>query len=544
MTDAMASMEWTFPGIVGALKIVTPHAPGVVANICATLSIPPDEFRLWVGFPPPSADLCYPDPDPLQTLIGRAAQHNWTIMEPPGLNDNFMHGSGRNSTPLAGSVTNAEIVLMRLGYARELHYNQWERKIEHRGGDVDDKVMLPLLLSIAETLCWPIRYSPTKQAMWDAVCVVAQRQSYNPVVDRLRALEWDGFDRLTHLGYYAFGQVHTDELANQTAALIARGTVVRALHPGAHYPYMPILGSSRQGVAKRDALRLLSPGRYIEGVVLDGFDAQKKVQEKTRGASIVEVGEINQVGGGKLEILKSLLTDDALDNREAYARESVNRALSCIFVGTTNRKQFLIDSEHRRHPVLWVPSGHTIDIKWLATHRDQIWAQAVAEFNSGRWWEPNMQQHAVRLPEHLWEAANENSKLYEMESSLKVFLESMLGSLKPDRAVSSRELHEALRHSYGPYKTHEFSDEMDNIGWESDRIRIEGRQCRLWKRKGTAPTQTASLSHIAMNGRRPNGHQDADVLVMNGHQATGPLEMNGVPFGLAVPDQPIQVSSN
>ena len=544
MTDALASLEWTFPGIVGALRIVAPRAPGVVANICATFEIPPDEIRRWVDYPPPSPGLCYPDPNPLQTLTDLAARHGWTVMEPPGLHDNLMYGSGRGASPLAGAVVNAELVLKRLGYSHELAYNEWERRVEYRGADADDKTMLPLLLVTAESLCWPAKYSPTKQAMWDAVHVMAQRRTYNPVVDMLRAVQWDGFDRLSGLGYHAFGQKEDDRLANETAALIVRGAVVRALRPGSHFPYMPIVGSSLQGVAKRDALRLLSPGRYVEGLTLDGFDAQRKVQEKTRGVSIAEVGEINQVGGGKLEALKSLITDDWLNNREAYGRESVTRLMTAIMVGTTNNKQFLADSEHRRHPVLWIQAGRQIDTQWLYNHKRQIWAQAVAEFDSGRWWEPQMQQYAVRLPADLWEEANENSKLYEIETSLGIFMESTLNRLKPHLAVSSRELHETLRNSFGRYDNQEFSQAMSVAGWESDRILIEGRRIRVWKRKGTTPTQTASLSHIAMNGHRQNGHQDTDVLVMNGHQDDGPLMVNGMPFGLASPDRQLQASRN
>ena len=487
MTDTLAVLECqNDKGVIGALRTVTPVAPAVVANFCAAFHISPVEFLRWTDYPMPSLSLSYPDLNFMQSLWTLSAHHGWPQPGPNDLEDPFTMGHGRGAGPVAGSVHNSEVALRRLGISRELRYNRWTGKHEYRGKDIDSKTLLPPLRRMAEALYVGRRFVPTENALWAAICAEALARPYHPVIDLLRSLTWDGFDRLSHLGEYAFGQEPGDELANEISALIVRGAVVRALHPGAHFPYMPIIGSSQQGASKRDALRLLAPGRYIEGISFRGFDWQKKIQEKTRGVSIAEVGEVDSIGGDELSNLKSLVTDDTLDNREAYAREAVTRQLTAILVGTTNNQSFLTDSEHRRNPVLWIPDGKSIDVNWLAVHKLQLWAQVVAEYDTNRFWEPEMEQHAVRLPKHLWEAANENSKQFEIMNDLAVWLETVLGNIPIGMAVLASDLANVRNQAHVKASNKEFSRGMDTAGWQIYTCHLGGkRPARRGDARGT-----------------------------------------------------------
>ena len=198
------------------------------------------------------------------------------------------------------------------------------------------------------------------------------------------------------------------------------------------------------------------------------------------------------MGGDEKSHLKSLVTDDALDNRESYGRAAVTREMTAILVGTTNNGSFLTDHDHRRTPVLEIPEGRQIDIPWLKAHRDQIWAQAVHELDLGRWWEPAMDQQAVRMPEHLWDDANEHSKQFELTSDLDVWLESTLGRVPWGTAVLALDLLSARKahHIYAGNK--EFSQAMDAAGWLSFKWNGDGRSVRAWKRRGDSP-RTQSL---------------------------------------------------
>lgn len=523
----MAALERQRPGTVGALRLLTPRFPGPVRNFLDDSSIPDEDFQRWVDYPAPPPHYRYPDPNSLLTLAELAdRQYGWTLFDPPGLRDTFQRGQGRNPLPQRDSVTNAQIPLQRLGLGLELQHNTWTDRVEYRGQNADDRKLTPRLRVLAEALYEDRRYCPTSKTVWDAVCELAYQRTYHPVLDRLAALTWDGLDRLSRLGELAFGQEPGNELANEVAALIVRGVVVRALHPGSHFPYALILYSFEQGVAKGDALRLLALGRYIEGASFRGFDWQKRLQERTRGASIVEVGEIDSVGGSELSNLKSLITDDALDNREAYARESITRKLTAIFVGTTNKRTFLTDRDHRRTPVLEIPQGRQIDVGWLRANREQLWAQAATEYRAGRWWEPEMGQHAVRLPRHLWDAANEHSKRYELVGNLRVWLETVLGPIPWGTAVLAADLWSACTAGYGRPQSQEYSHALDDAGWEPHRWNTSGKSARAWRRKGDVPTRAASRADLAVTGWQP-----ADLLMIGGQLwALAPPENPSLPM--------------
>ena len=170
MADILAVLEaQNYKGIIGALRVVTPHAPQVVANICAIFDIPPDEFRRWVDYPMPHRSLCYPDHDSMRTLWTLSAQHGWPLPGPDDLNEVFLMGAGRPPVPRSGAVINAEYALKRLGVDRELRFNEWSGKVEYRGADANDKILLPLLRRAAEAVYAGQRYSPTGDAMWAAL---------------------------------------------------------------------------------------------------------------------------------------------------------------------------------------------------------------------------------------------------------------------------------------------------------------------------------------------------------------------------------------
>ena len=56
-----------------------------------------------------------------------------------------------------------------------------------------------------------------------------------------------------------------------------------------------------------------------------------------------------------------------------------------VFAGTTNDSQFMNDwTGSRRY---WPVKVKKIDLDWVAEFRDQLWAEALLEYNSGAtWW--------------------------------------------------------------------------------------------------------------------------------------------------------------
>ena len=430
-------------------------------------------------------------------------------------------GSGKFPKPVAGSTNNAVIALTELGRGEDWQWNEWRQIIVWRatGRDFNDKVDLgKLRLEAERRYAGGLDYVPTAEALYEGVRVLALDHPFNPVVDAIRAVEWDGVDRLSDFGTRVYRLAADDAAGNASARLIAEGCVVRGLEPGSHFPYIPIVVSVAQGTGKGDSLRFVSPGQYLEGIQFTGFDYQRKMQERGRGASIIERGEIHAVAGQELDQMKAFATDNLTRNREAYAREAADLPLSFICVGTTNRTQFLTDTDHRRFPVIRVPDGENVDLDWLLANRSQVWAQVAARYDAGVYREASGET-AVRMDEDLWRVANENSKKYEITSKLAVWLEQAADEVErrcvydglprgmEDSAVLPAYELQALMHNgvraeseqgeKGPaggewllipyrdrYSNQELSREMQRLGWKSDRVRVGGSRIRCWVYEG------------------------------------------------------------
>src|SRR5262249_31854877 len=84
--------------------------------------------------------------------------------------------------------------------------------------------------------------------------------------------------------------------------------------------------------------------------------------------------------------------------RMAYARMRTERLRQCIFIGTTNHKDYLKgDTGHRR---FWPVAVTRFDVKRLKADRDQLWAEAVDRARKRM-----AAAEGTRLREHLWAAA-------------------------------------------------------------------------------------------------------------------------------------------
>ena len=332
---------------------------------------------------------------------------------------NWVVGTGEYPKPIAGSVHNSILGLDDLGIADQFRWNDWTRRVERNGNEFDDKSELPSIRkSIEGIYAGGTDFAPTAEALHAAVVAVSQDKRYNPVVAKIRAQSWDGIDRLGTFGTVYLGVGADDVLGNLQAALLPRGMVVRALHPGAGFPYVPIMLSEKQGAGKFEILYTLAPGRYVEGLQMDGYDVQRKLQERGAGASVIELGEIDAIGGKNMSFAKSVATLVDTTNREAYAREASTRKLTAIVVGTTNNRYFLTDTEHRRNPVIEIPVGWNIPVGMLADNIPQIYAQCADEFDRGEWYESKTDNHVVRLPEWAWDAAIVRSSAHELVDPL------------------------------------------------------------------------------------------------------------------------------
>ena len=374
---------------------------------------------------------------------------------------------------------NVCMAMKELGMLPLFAFNAWTGKREFDGKPVKRAVYSQIKMA-CESHRHNWTYVPTREAIVTAVDELCRMNPYNPAADNIRKEQWDGFPRLAIAASLYFGCDIGDSVAAGTIKSIIEGVVVRALHhTNAHYPYIPILYSKDQGRGKTDALDIIAPGgKCGDGIPLSGFDRDKRVAEKMNGVSVVELPEVRATTSEQQRFLRGLTTVDTLVNiRAAYAEDSEDYDVRCVFVWTTNDRHVLGSDEERRHP--FVECGADLDLDALEADKHQLWAEAAYYYDQDVFKERNDRQ-AVRLPKKIWQVVVDQSANHAIESPVQVALADYLnGKIE----VTSAELHDWLRiEKQLRYSNTEFSSAMQSVRWEQDRVQSDGKRVRGWKR--------------------------------------------------------------
>jgi hypothetical protein len=249
--------------------------------------------------------------------------------------------------------------------------------------------------------------SPEKRMVIDAAVHVAKQNKFHPVRDYLSSVRgtWDGVDR--NLSVY-LGATQ-GEYERTVCAQALRAAVARVMRPGCKVDTMLVL-EGPQGIMKSTAIAELCPDAawFYEA----GAAAQLKDKDflgNLHGKWLCEIPEVDRLIASKDDsALKALLSTRKDTYRPPYGMDAHDFLRQLVFFGTTNRKDYLRDETGNRR-YLPLACG-VIDIVGIRDHRDQLWAQALHEYESGeQWWLPaHLQldasaQQADRLETDVWE---------------------------------------------------------------------------------------------------------------------------------------------
>jgi hypothetical protein len=246
-----------------------------------------------------------------------------------------------------------------------------------------------------ETWFQTIGLSSIKQdTVGQGIYYVAMDRAYHPVKQYLGLLKWDGRRRLNTWLSRALG-VTPDRYHATIGRKFLLSMVARIYRPGCKVDYM-LVQVGRQGARKSTVASILA-GRWFSDDLPDlrnGKDAALHLN----GKWLIEMPELSAIRKQDNEHTKSFISRQTDKYRPPYGRLEVEEPRQCVFFGTTNKEDFLNDETGARR--YWPVKVVKVNLEWLRTNRDQLFAEAVVRFNAGEnWWPTDIWEEQFAKPQ-------------------------------------------------------------------------------------------------------------------------------------------------
>lgn len=263
------------------------------------------------------------------------------------------------------------------------------RLLENFQRELSDDACLALRMTIIEKF----GFDPYNENTRDAVNAVCIANTYHPVRDYLRGLEWDRAPRLERWLSTYLGAEDTP-LNRAFGSIVLMAAVRRIREPGAKFDNILVLEGT-QGSGKSTAIQILAgPENFSDQDILT-LDAKTQM-EAIEGVWIYEISELQGIGRAEISKVKAFASRSVDRGRPAYGRFRENRPRQTIFIGTTNDDRYLRDPTGNRR--FWPVRTGEIDLPALRRDRDQLWAEAAYREAQGL---------PIVLVKNLWDAARE-----------------------------------------------------------------------------------------------------------------------------------------
>lgn len=268
-------------------------------------------------------------------------------------------------------------------YKNKFKYNDFLKLKEYNDKEFND-FNLNILYNDIERELGLSSHSKVDSALME----VFYRNKYNPIIDYLNNLVWDGKKRLETL-FIDLLDVEDTRLNRYMTKMWFIAAVKRIFQPGCKFDNMIVLQGS-QGIGKSTICDLLSLN-YSCDISLNEI-GNKDIIHKLNKSWIVVIDELDSFNKKEMSNIKSFISNTKDTARLAYAKNAETYSRHCVFIGTTNDSTFLRDNTSMVERRFWVIKCNKTskDSKIIDTLTkdfiNQIWSEVVYYYKQN----PNM----------------------------------------------------------------------------------------------------------------------------------------------------------
>ena len=224
-----------------------------------------------------------------------------------------------------------------------------------------------------------------REKLDDALRILFAEREYHPIKQIIEAVEWDGVSRIQEL-FIKWLKCEDTPYIREVTRLVFAGGIHRLYNAGCKFDDVAVLIGTKQGEGKSTFARWLAIKDEFFTEVTE-IEGQKGI-EAIEGAWVCEIAELLAVTKSKeVEAVKSYITKLVDRYRRPFDRRTTDHKRQCVFIGTTNKEQFLTDKTGNRrwYPVKVNSSGYD-----LHDHKEEIqadilqaWAEAKYLYDKG-----------------------------------------------------------------------------------------------------------------------------------------------------------------
>jgi predicted P-loop ATPase len=300
----------------------------------------------------------------------------------------------------------------------------------------------------------------------DAAVLCASKCRRNEVREWLRSLQWDGVERLNDAMPTGWGTPN-HAYFRAVGRCFIMGAAARILQPGCQVDNLPVFEGA-EGIFKTTALIKLASEAWFDSptYALGDHDFYQSLP----GKWILEFAEMSNLNGRTGDLVRAVITRRVDNYRPSYGRLTVAHPRMCVFSATTNEKDWNRSLTGARR--FWpVPCGR-INLGWIESNRDQLFAEAVHRVDAGEPWHdvPREEARAAqneRMPLDVWH----NSIVRYVDGRKFVVIDDVLrhGLFIEDRSRWTAQVRARIAFA------------LTHLGWLEVSKPIDGAMTRCWE---------------------------------------------------------------